>query len=213
MNYLWAPISQNFALAAGPLSALYLETDTRFLPPAPFKAAHWRETSPTGLPPRLYCKISIHLPFNFPLIPRTPSVRFRCHTPVKISQVFRNYLILHQGWIFVQKIWSCLSTNMGYFETVCHAQPDNLKTVYQRHFICSKTMSQEKRFWNCLLEAKIMKLSNIYPGSETVRHENDRQIAFYSPLYCIKDGSTDLGPVHRNIFARGHWASVLVPYI
>ena len=98
-----------------------------------------------------------------------------------------------------------------------HAQPDNLKLsirdFYQRFHMFQNCMSQEKRFWNCLLEAKILKLSNIYPGSATVCHENDRQIAFYSPLYCIKDGSTDLGPVHRNMFARGHWASVLVPYI
>ena len=61
-----------------------------------------------------------------------------------------------------------------------------------------------KKILKLSVRSQNYKLSNIYPGSETVRHENDRQIAFYSPLYCIKDGSTDLGPVHRNIFARGH---------
>ena len=34
-----------------------------------------------------------------------------------------------QGWIFVKKIWNCLSLILGYFETVCDGGPGYLKTV------------------------------------------------------------------------------------
>ena len=67
-----------------------------------------------------------------------------------------------RGEYLSQKIRNLLSANMGHSETVCRAQPENLKTD-QMHSICSKTVSEENK-------------------SETVCPEKDRQMAFYSPL-------------------------------
>ena len=64
------------------------------------------------------------------------------------------YLVGGVNWIFVQKIWNCIWANVRHSETAWHAEPENIKTVYQRHSKCSKT---EHPKWK-ILKQSLLKL-------------------------------------------------------
>ena len=48
-------------------------------------------------------------------------------------------MLVGRGEYWYNQILNCLSANMVLSETAWRAQPENLKPVYHRHSVCSKT--------------------------------------------------------------------------